>query len=296
MTDGQEFVFVLGMHRSGTSCLAGALERCGLYLGNVRRTGRFNKKGYYEQRSVARLHDDILESHGASWFEPPQTCEPSFEQRQQVKEVARRLSARRPCGVKDPRLLLLLGTWQELAPDPQAIVATFRHPHAVARSLGHRNGMAEEDAIDLWLHYNGLLVEAHQRTPFPIVEFDLTHAETYCDTLVAIANHLGLSPNPFQVRRFVDSNLAHDTSDRPIPDRCQGTIDYLRRHRFDPQIGGDKVHGGGGPSARLRGAVREARFVTTRMAPERFGRASRSAAARITRRVRLNRRPAEEYR
>ena len=30
------FVFVLGMHRSGTSCLAGCLEHCGLHLGDVR--------------------------------------------------------------------------------------------------------------------------------------------------------------------------------------------------------------------------------------------------------------------
>ncbi|WP_173204579.1 hypothetical protein [Sphingopyxis sp. BSNA05] len=38
------FVLILGMHRSGTSCLAGALERCGLHLGDVRRTGTHNKR------------------------------------------------------------------------------------------------------------------------------------------------------------------------------------------------------------------------------------------------------------
>ncbi len=41
------FVLNLGMHRCGTSCLAGCLERCGLHLGDVRRTGRHHARGYY---------------------------------------------------------------------------------------------------------------------------------------------------------------------------------------------------------------------------------------------------------
>ena len=38
-------IFVLGMLRSGTSCLTGILEEAGLFLGDVKRKSRFNAKG-----------------------------------------------------------------------------------------------------------------------------------------------------------------------------------------------------------------------------------------------------------
>jgi len=43
-------ILILGMHRSGTSCLAGCLEEAGLYLGDVNLKAGFNKKGNRENR------------------------------------------------------------------------------------------------------------------------------------------------------------------------------------------------------------------------------------------------------
>lgn len=54
------FFLILGMHRSGTSCLTGALERCGVHLGEVRRKGKYNKKGYFENATIQKIHDQIL--------------------------------------------------------------------------------------------------------------------------------------------------------------------------------------------------------------------------------------------
>jgi hypothetical protein len=50
------FVFILGMHRSGTSCLAGSLERCGLFLGDVSRSNVSNPRGTHELSEVRRAH------------------------------------------------------------------------------------------------------------------------------------------------------------------------------------------------------------------------------------------------
>ena len=41
-------VCVLGMHRSGTSCLAGSLEQQGLFLGETNTRGPFNLRGNRE--------------------------------------------------------------------------------------------------------------------------------------------------------------------------------------------------------------------------------------------------------
>jgi len=39
-TSSSQAVLILGMHRSGTSCLAGSLQEAGLYLGEVNTAAR----------------------------------------------------------------------------------------------------------------------------------------------------------------------------------------------------------------------------------------------------------------
>ena len=61
-------VFILGMHRSGTSALARVLNLMGLYFGGERvSTGRNreNRKGFWERRDVRLLNDTILFNAGA---------------------------------------------------------------------------------------------------------------------------------------------------------------------------------------------------------------------------------------
>src|ERR1700677_1412469 len=65
---------VLGMHRSGTSALAGALEAMGLRVGpgeDVMPADIANPEGYYELWSVVRADDDLLADFGGRWDSPP---------------------------------------------------------------------------------------------------------------------------------------------------------------------------------------------------------------------------------
>ena len=41
-------IAILGMHRSGTSCLAGSLQEAGIYLGDVVTSAAHNQKGNRE--------------------------------------------------------------------------------------------------------------------------------------------------------------------------------------------------------------------------------------------------------
>ena len=59
-------VVVLGMHRSGTSCLAGSLEQQGLFLGEVNTSAPWNRRGNRERFDVMNLQGDILEASGGS--------------------------------------------------------------------------------------------------------------------------------------------------------------------------------------------------------------------------------------
>lgn len=234
MNDVNYFVFVLGMHRSGTSCLAGSLEKCGLHLGDVRRSGRFNAKGYFEIKELQLLHDQILALNRGTWRTPPKRVLVHPYHRQALEKIALGLSSKHlPCGLKDPRLLLLLETWLELVPRHK-LIGTFRHPGAVAKSLSRRNGMTEEEGCKLWLHYNHALIRHHQHRPFPLVEFDLSDAESYCRQVGDIANSLGLKYDLPQLLEFVSPQLEHHSPAGSVPHMCREVYSYLSHHRLRP--------------------------------------------------------------
>ena len=65
------FVFIIGMHRSGTSCLAGSLERCRLFLREVTRCNRYNPKDNHELKAVRRIRNEMLAANGGTWRQPP---------------------------------------------------------------------------------------------------------------------------------------------------------------------------------------------------------------------------------
>lgn len=162
----RSLVLILGMHRSGTSCLAGALDLCGLHLGDVRRTGRHNAKGYFERPDVVQINDRILGLSGGAWNDPPAVARVHPHLSQQIAVLAKDMTADRPGGLKDPRLLLVLDAWTTAAAVPMRFVGTFRHPMAVAASLHARNGVRLEQGLALWLEYNSRLMDWHQAHAF----------------------------------------------------------------------------------------------------------------------------------
>lgn len=225
-------VLVLGMHRSGTSCLTGCLERSGVALGDVSRKGRYNQKGNYELSEVHRLNDQILALNRGSWNQPPKCIKIHPYHLNQMTEIGKRLSLNLPSGIKDPRLLLI-GQWKQVLPLPIKMIGTFRHPEAVARSLNLRNGIPQEKGIALWKHYNELLIKAHKEKPFPIIEFNLSDVNAYCDTVVQVSHQMGLCAKKVHIRYFVSADLDHNhCEDLTIPESCRSVYAYLRDNRF----------------------------------------------------------------
>jgi hypothetical protein len=280
MPEPKPFVFILGMHRSGTSCLAGCLERCGLRLGAVRRSGRFNAKGYYELKALERLHDQILALNGGTWYQPPKQVVVHPYHQQALREIADQLAAYRPSGVKEPRLLLLLESWFPLIAPPIRLVGTFRHPLAVAQSLTRRNGITKEAGINLWLHYNQALIQRHQAAPFPLVPFDLSDVDSYCRNVAALALELGLSPKLSHLRHFVSRELDHHpTVGLFLPLACREPYAYLQDHCLRPVKGHPSTSGSQQNASSLwldkgswqwLGAVQEALFLATHAGLPRF--------------------------
>lgn len=64
----QTCILLLGMHRSGTSALAGTLHQLGIYLGSdLMKPGQYNKKGYFENNLIFRFNEQLLHKVGSSW-------------------------------------------------------------------------------------------------------------------------------------------------------------------------------------------------------------------------------------
>jgi hypothetical protein len=223
----QRVICVLGMHRSGTSCLAGSLEQQGLFLGDVNTSAPFNRRGNRERFDVMDLQADILESSGGSWYEPPPVAEWKPEHFARAKAILAEHAGEPVWGFKDPRTVLTLEGWQRLVPDLDT-VGIFRHPLRVAQSLQSRNDLALEAGLDLWKAYNERIVEIHRRRAFPIVSFD-EEPETLEAKLREAGEAVGLEPAPPGEPFFTDELRNAPAEGGSLPAAVEALYDELRR-------------------------------------------------------------------
>jgi hypothetical protein len=222
-------LLILGMHRSGTSCLAGCLEEAGLFLGEVNRAAQANRKGNRENLAVMAFNDRVLARVGAAWDRPPAGAV-DFTQQEvaQLRDLIATYPTGAVWGLKDPRLLLLFEAWdREIGP---RLVGTFRHPAEVAASLMVRaeawgRPMSEMEAFALWRIYNERMLEIHQARPFPLLRFDQDPA-AYQATIPRIAHMLDLPGNVPQ--SFFDKDLRIQRREStPIPASLNALWDAL---------------------------------------------------------------------
>jgi hypothetical protein len=184
-------VIVLGMHRSGTSCLAGSLQAADLELGEVHTVNPYNKKGNRENQAVMDLHDSLLYLNGASW-DAPKVVEWDDEHRKLRDTIIESFREIPTWGFKDPRTCFTLDGWLEVLPETR-LVGTFRNPKSVAQSLVARNqGLGSlEEWYKVWEAYNRRVLHFHKQEAFPIVDFDSPDSQ-YLRSLRAICRHLSL--------------------------------------------------------------------------------------------------------
>jgi hypothetical protein len=175
-------VLVLGMHRSGTSLVAGSLHLLGLATcgpGDLMTGMPWNPSGHWESRSLSRFNDELLAETGRSWWYPPPPAPEYFEIAGRLvtsPEAAGRQFHRTytstPWVWKDPRLALLLPFWRRALGESVAAVLVHRNPLEVARSLELRNGFPVPFGVALWARYNRLLLEQCRRLPLLVVRYE----------------------------------------------------------------------------------------------------------------------------
>lgn len=207
-------IAVLGMHRSGTSCLAGLLEDAGVGLGMVSRKNPFNIKGNNENQEIVALHDEILAANARRWDSPGlEACLWSQSHRDRQAGIVAEYSRFGIWGFKDPRSLLALEGWLEYLPD-LGLIGSFRHPVAVARSLAARGGIGLGRGLDLWWLYNRRLLAFQARLGFELISFDLPPG-AYLDRATAVLSRLGLHPERGTMA-FFEAGLRHQEAKESV--------------------------------------------------------------------------------
>ena len=169
-----DVLLVLGMHRSGTSSVAGSLMKLGGGKPkHPNKPSRSNPRGYFESDPLIHLHDEILASAGSkwsdwrafnpSWFESPT----AVEFRKRARETfAAEFEGSALAVMKDPRVCRLSPFWfdvfREMAIKPH-VAMPIRSPLDVAHSLGAAEGLSVSHGLLLWLRHV-LDAEWHSRS------------------------------------------------------------------------------------------------------------------------------------
>jgi len=173
-------IVVLGMHRSGTSSVAGMLARFGVHVGPADDllVGPDNPKGHYES---GRLHGACLRrlaTAGGEWRDPPSRAPAVAVDafRREVGALIDEFDAQRPWLIKEPRLCLLARELLPLLTRP-VFVHVVRDAQAVAASLAARDDMHGDAALALWERYTRDAFAASAGWPRVLVDYDSLCAE-----------------------------------------------------------------------------------------------------------------------
>ncbi len=158
-------VFIVGVHRSGTSATAGVLRKLGLYLGkdeDLLAASNANEKGFFEHKRLLYLNHNILRDYKnrCNNFDPLKInwqSKTTQELKNKVKkELKNQFGTQELFGFKDPRLCLLLPLYlqasRELGFEPNLIIVRRKKLEIIA-SLAKRDKIPQAKAVALVNQY-----------------------------------------------------------------------------------------------------------------------------------------------
>jgi hypothetical protein len=235
---GTGLIPIIGMHRSGTSALAGALHKLGADLGPESywlQPAADNPRGFFEFVPLVDLNRDVLGALGGTWSSPP-PLPPGWmndDRLTELRERVRDLSIEIPerMVVKDPRLSLVQPLWEEACTIPASVLC-LRHPIAVADSLFARNEFDTNHGLFLWFRYNA--AARLNRPDAIVIEYESLLADPI-PSLQKVAGHIDLKVSAKTVEAAAGAvyrDMAHhweaDLPDTPIGVLCRRLYDLLR--------------------------------------------------------------------
>ena len=224
---GDTCVYVVGMHRSGTSAMTGLLCHLGLgvpYEEDQPRASKMNARGFFESLSLCKFDEALLDQLGGSWFAPP-TLRPQWWEDDSLSDLRREGSALfdaafgdRPIAWKDPRSIVVLPFWNSVIRGPVAAVLVYRDPFEVASSLQVRNKFRLTHGFAIWERYLRAASLNLEGIPTFVTSYAslLRSPDTKCDELMAFLGHVSVKVDPSlkaSAIEFLDVSLRHERTE-----------------------------------------------------------------------------------
>jgi hypothetical protein len=149
-------IVILGMHRSGTSMVAGILQQLGVDIGgDLLEAYISNPFGHFENKQFYEINKRILATCGGDWLSPP-PLEIILQQNnlysKEIMDVINRNKSEL-WGWKDPRTAFTIDLFLPYLENPYFIVC-YRNNFDIASSLNRRDGLEIEECyllIDTYL-------------------------------------------------------------------------------------------------------------------------------------------------
>lgn len=239
----KQCVFVLGMHRSGTSVLTRALPLFGVDIGSHHLARFDNPKGFFEDPDFVTINEALLHALNTTWsgLEILDLEEMRSLCRGEIGERAEHFLASHPSsffGLKDPRASLLVPFWQCIAAKTgiqPVFLLSIRHPRSVAESLAKRDNFPFELSYALWRRYITAILLSTQTSRRLIFSYE-TLLRDPLPSLVGLGHFLKSKIHPPALAEFLhdflDERLVHHLNalDADCEERCQRLYMMLFSH------------------------------------------------------------------
>lgn len=170
-------IIVLGSHRSGTSLVTRLINMMGAYFAigdSALGANEENPKGFWERWDVIAANNELLAHYGCEWDKlekwkfvdtPAKKDAAALKPiSDKIQKIVMELDANRPWVIKDPRMCLTFPFWKQHLEVP-VIVAVYRNPLEIARSLKTRNEFSFSHSMALWEYYATGMANAVKNTP-----------------------------------------------------------------------------------------------------------------------------------
>ena len=160
----RQAILIIGMHRSGTSAIAGVVSALGV-AGPKTLMGPTldNPRGYFESVRLAEAFDKMLTAAGTRWHDWREIdsrwfCSTAAEEhRQEIKAILLDEFGDEPLiFIKDPRICRLVPLIASILADLHirpVVIIPIRNPLEVACSLKRRNNFVPSKSALLWLRH-----------------------------------------------------------------------------------------------------------------------------------------------
>ncbi len=240
----RDAVLVLGMHRSGTSSVAGTVAKLGATPPkSLMQLNPNNLRGYFESNALMNLNDEILASAGTVWddwraFNQGWYASPiagGFYQKA-AGELDREFGKSPLIVLKDPRICRMMPFWSTVfdrTGHAVRVIMPVRSPVEVGRSLWVRERMPPGKSLLLWLRH---VLDAERDTrglPRALIDWTAFIAD-WRAVMARAGEKIGLSwprwsdRGSADVDRFLSPDLRHHASSRAELDSHPNVNEWIR--------------------------------------------------------------------